>query len=104
LCAKVTPIIYYLGKPYRHFLAETGIADHWAAADKGTGVTFTVYWKSGSGNFTLLRSSSALAGDPALLDAPIPPGTTELQLTTTVMDAACMNGSTPVWGNARLVS
>jgi NPCBM/NEW2 domain len=103
LCNKTTPVTYYLGKPYGHFLAETGIADHGAAANKGTGVTFTVYWKSGSGNFTLLRSASVLAGDPTLLDAPIPPGTTELQLTTTVMDAACMTGSTLVWGNARLV-
>jgi uncharacterized membrane protein len=104
LCNHNTAVIYDLGKPYRNFLAEVGVADGWSAQDDGIQATFTVDAGTGAGTFTFLTSGSAEGGYPSLLDQPLPAGTTELELTTSVMDAACMQDSTIVWGNARLTS
>jgi hypothetical protein len=98
-----TAVIYDLGKPYRNFLAEVGVADGWSAQDDGIEATFTVGARTGAGNFTVLTSATAEGGDPSPLDTPIPSGTTELELTTSILDAACMQDSTIVWGNARLM-
>jgi hypothetical protein len=103
LCNKTTPVIYYLDKPYSQFIAEVGIADGWSPEDHGVEAAFEVDWKSGSGGFRLLTKADTAPGDyPSLLQVRIPAGTTELQLTTNVLDSACMQGSTIVWGNARL--
>jgi hypothetical protein len=104
LCNKTTPVIYYLDKPYGQFIAEVGIADGWSPEDHGVEAAFEVDWKSGSGGFKLLSKADTAPGDyPSLLQVRIPAGTTELQLTTNVLDSACMQGSTIVWGNARLI-
>jgi hypothetical protein len=104
LCNKTTPVIYYLGKPYSQFIAEVGIADGWSPVDRGVEAAFEVDWKSGSGGFKLLSKADTAPSDyPSLLQVRIPVGTTALQLTTNVLDSACMHGSTTiVWGDARL--
>jgi hypothetical protein len=104
LCDHNTAVIYDLGKPYRNFLAEVGVADGWSAQDDGRQATFTVDAGTSAGTFTFLTSGTAEGGYPSLLDQPLPAGTTELELTTNIMDAACMQDSTIVWGNARLTS
>jgi len=103
LCYKNTQIIYNLDKTYREFTAEVGIADHYSHEDMGVEAAFEVDDKIGSGTFKMLTGGNATPGaDPSLLQVLIPPGTTELQLTTSVMSEACMQDSTIVWGNAQL--
>jgi uncharacterized membrane protein len=100
LCNKNTAVIYDLGKPYKNFVAEVGLADGWSAKeDTGTQATFTVDAGTGAGTFTF---STAEGGDQSLLDTPLPTGTTEVELTTNILDKACMQDSTIVWGNARV--
>jgi hypothetical protein len=104
LCNHNTAVIYHLDKPYKNFAAEVGLADGWSAKeDTGTQATFTVDAATGAGTFTLVTAASAEGGHPSLLDTPLPTGTTELELTTKIMDGACMQDSTIVWGNARVV-
>jgi hypothetical protein len=102
LCNHNTAVIYDLGKTYKNLVAEVGLADGWSAEDKGTEATFTVEAGTGAGTFAFVTAATAQGGDPSLLDTPLPAGTTEVELTTSIMDEACMGGSTIVWGNARV--
>lgn len=103
LCTNNTSVIYHLGRPYKNLVAEVGLADGWSAEeDNGTEATFTVDAGTGAGAFTLVTAATAEGGRPSLLDTPLPTGTTELELTTKIMDG-CMQDSTVVWGNARVV-
>ena len=102
LCNHNTPVIYDVDKTDRTFLAEVGVADGGSADDKETQVMFIVGAGTGGGSFTTLTSATAKAEYPSSLDVPLPSGTTELELTTNIMDGACMGGSTIVWGNARV--
>jgi hypothetical protein len=102
LCNHNTAVIYHLDKPYKHFAAEVGLSDGWSAEDKGTQATFTVDAATGAGTFAFVTSSTAEGGDQSLLDTPLPTGTTEVELTTNILDEACMEDSTIVWGNARV--
>lgn len=102
LCNHNTALIYHLDKPYKNFAAEVGLSDGWSAEDKGIQATFTVDAATGAGTFAFVTSSTAEGGDQSLLDTPLPTGTTEVELTTNILDEACMQDSTIVWGNARV--
>jgi hypothetical protein len=89
-----------LGGSYDHFLSEVGMADGWLPGDQQVTLTFTVFGKTESGQFTELNSRSAQAGRPSSLTVEIPAGTKELRLTTHLVQG-CVRG-TIVWGNARV--
>jgi hypothetical protein len=100
-CTSPNKIIYDLGSnSYKSFLAEVGVADGWISADQTTVVGFTVYGKTSTGNFSQIGSIATQPKDPDQLNLPIPPGTVELELDTTLSNG-CLH-SAMVWGNARL--
>jgi NPCBM/NEW2 domain len=100
-CTSPNEIIYDLGSnSYKSFLAEVGVADGYMPTDQTTVVGFTVYGKTSTGNFSKIISVAAQPRNPDQLNLPIPPGTVELELDTTLSDG-CLH-SAMVWGNARL--
>jgi len=102
-CTSPNEIIYDLGSnSYTTFLAEAGVADGYMSGDQTTVVGFTVYGKTGAGNFSKIISVATQPGNPHQLNVPIPPGTVELELDTTLSNG-CLH-SAMVGGNARLTS
>ena len=100
-CTSPNEIIYDLGSnSYTTFLAEAGVADGYMSGDQTTVVGFTVYGKTGAGNFSKIISVATQPGNPHQLNVPIPPGTVELELDTTLSNG-CLH-SAMVGGPARL--
>ena len=94
-------VTYQLNRSYSKFVATIGIADNANSVDHYTPLGFEVDGDPNSdGSTNVLGTKSAQWHQPARMSVPLPKGTTSITLT--INDTNC-EGSTGVWGNARVI-